>query len=188
MLSHSNSETVPRALIQSKRVFLIYIFTFLKLFATCISPASWHQWGLGHSYLPHTAVLARTAVRSVQRFISAGVLSPANGQKGMPGERVQEPVSSRVPYSQWISFPLSWSISHPFVDALSSRVLQNPNIHKLLLQCDATLPLPRVLLHGSGTLALQSTSDWLHISKWNLLVVFTRGYFGKIFLSRSQNG
>lgn len=138
------------------------------------------------SHLPsHTMVLQEQLCLSGKRFISAGILSPAVAKSGCLGKE-QKNQSTPVflilrHHIQWVSFPLSWSVCHPWgcsfllwpAEAKYSQAAMSVWCHPLL---------QRGRLCSSASLALQSTTDFTfgNATYW---WCSHNGYF-----SHSQNG
>lgn len=143
------------------------------------------------SHLPlHTVVLQEQLCLSGKRFISAGILSPTVAKSGCLGKE-QKNQSTPVflilhHHIQWVSFPLSWSVCHPWgcsfllwaAEAKYSQAAMSVWCHPLL-QRGGSAALP----------ACFAKYNWFHIWKCNLLVVFTQRLFQSFFiLLHSQNG
>lgn len=149
----------------------------MKLFATLLSSASWHRLKLGYICILCTSGPAREAL-ICQAKGSSALVSCLHSHKWMPGERVQEPVSSWFPHVQWVSFPSSWSVCHfwgcSFLQWLTKSKYAQASTS---VSCH---PLQRGLLCSSVTVALQSTTD-LTFGNETFWCFSNSGYFGNFF-------
>lgn len=133
--------------------FILYLSEALCHFLVSSFMAQMGAWS--HRPSAHSGP-ARAAMSVRQKVHQCWYLVSNYGQKRMPGERAEPPVSSWFPHIRWVSFPLSSSVYHPcgcsFLQWLPEAKYSQAATS---VWCHLSSKEAR-----SATLALQSTNDF----------------------------